>query len=320
MSVTVGTFNLNNLFSRFNFTATVDSIPEASGGGLQIDFDADEFLVRMYMGRMVSQKDPRETRRLAKRIRSLNINVLAVQEVEHIGMLRSFNEKLLGGLYPHLALIEGNDKRLLDVGILSMLPIGPVTTHQTAVHNDKPEERVFSRDLLQAEIRDNRGNKLFNIYNTHLKSHFLPHNEDPNEGAKRANSRRQRQAETINRILAETENAKSRFVLLGDMNDPPDSVHLAPMIEFKGMSLTNGLATAEETRAPKAERPGQDPIISNWTYRHKQTGNPPKHEQMDQVWLSPALSQEIVAARIDRRTRHGGDGSDHDPAWVVLNL
>jgi len=23
---------------------------------------------------------------------------------------------------------------------------------------------------------------------------------------------------------------------------------------------------------------------------------------------------------IDRRTKHGGDGSDHDPAWIKLDL
>ncbi|MFH8368368.1 hypothetical protein [Streptomyces sp. NPDC018031] len=27
-----------------------------------------------------------------------------------------------------------------------------------------------------------------------------------------------------------------------------------------------------------------------------------------------------LGSHIDRRTRHGGDGSDHDPAWVVLDL
>jgi hypothetical protein len=41
---------------------------------------------------------------------------------------------------------------------------------------------------------------------------------------------------------------------------------------------------------------------------------------MDQLWLSPALAAKQTAAFIDRRTKVGGDGSDHDPAWVVLDL
>jgi exonuclease III len=41
---------------------------------------------------------------------------------------------------------------------------------------------------------------------------------------------------------------------------------------------------------------------------------------MDQVWLSPALAPRREAAFIDRRTKLGGDGSDHDPSWVELDL
>jgi exonuclease III len=38
------------------------------------------------------------------------------------------------------------------------------------------------------------------------------------------------------------------------------------------------------------------------------------------VWLSKALAPRLQSAHIDRRTKHSGDGSDHDPAWVVLDL
>ena len=41
---------------------------------------------------------------------------------------------------------------------------------------------------------------------------------------------------------------------------------------------------------------------------------------MDQVWLSPALAPKLKSAFIDRRTKLAGDGSDHDPSWVVLDL
>jgi exonuclease III len=40
---------------------------------------------------------------------------------------------------------------------------------------------------------------------------------------------------------------------------------------------------------------------------------------MDQVWLSEPLAAKQTAAFIERRT-NGGDGSDHDPSWVVLEL
>ena len=95
-----------------------------------------------------------------------------------------------------------------------------------AEHPDSPKSRVFSRDLLQVEILDDNGDKLFNIYNTHLKSHFVPHGQDPAEGARRENERRRHQAETISRIISQIERPGSRFILSRDMNDPPDSKHI----------------------------------------------------------------------------------------------
>jgi exonuclease III len=41
---------------------------------------------------------------------------------------------------------------------------------------------------------------------------------------------------------------------------------------------------------------------------------------MDQVWLSRALAAKETSAFVDRRSKVSGDGSDHDPAWITLNL
>ena len=82
----------------------------------------------------------------------MDVDVLTVQEVEHIGILKRFNRDHLEKLYPHVVLIEGNDQRFIDVGILSKLPIGAIVSYQTAARPDEPNRRVFSRDLLQVEI------------------------------------------------------------------------------------------------------------------------------------------------------------------------
>ena len=42
MQVSVGTFNLNNLFSRFNFQAEVAGKPSADDGGITLTFGADD--------------------------------------------------------------------------------------------------------------------------------------------------------------------------------------------------------------------------------------------------------------------------------------
>ena len=323
MPISIGTFNLNNLFSRYNFQAEIAALPPHEAGGIELTFSQGEVLARTFMGRLVKAKDPGETALIAQRIRAMDVDVLAVQEVEHIEILRGFNRDHLGGLYPHVALIEGNDPRMIDVGVLSKLPLGPIVSHQAAVHPDTPDYPVFGRDLLGVRILDARGDKLLTLYNTHLKSHFVPAGEDPVAGAARANARRRQQAEVIARILSAEERRGAKFVLAGDMNDPPDSADLVPMLVVDGDPLHNGLAAAVETRAAKPETKGQGPGPAStvWTHRFNPPGAaPPVYELFDHIWLSRALVPCLRSAHIDRRMKHGGDGSDHDPAWVVLDL
>lgn len=324
MTIRVATFNLNNLFSRYNFRAEIDESPAGDAGGITLTFDQDQFDVRTFMGRLVRAKDADDTNEVARRIRDvIDADVLAVQEVEHVEILKLFNREHLQNLYRHVVLVEGNDQRLIDVGLLSKYPIGTIASHQAAVHDEQPDRRVFSRDLLQVEILDHRGRKLFTIYNTHLKSHFVPFGEDPEQGRINANNRRRRQAQTIARIITRMERPNSRFVLTGDMNDPPDSEFLQPMFVADNRPLANALANPSETRPPKAETPGQGPGPQTpaWTHRF----NPPgpafaQYRLYDHIWLSQALADRFDNATIDRRRNHGGDGSDHDPAWIELSL
>jgi endonuclease/exonuclease/phosphatase family metal-dependent hydrolase len=324
MVVRVGTFNLNNLFSRFNFQAEIGQVPASDPGGITLTFDQDGFRVRTFMGRLVREKSPGDTAEIARRLASvMNADVLAVQEVEHIEILKQFNREHLQNLYSHIALVEGNDQRLIDVGIMSKLPIGMIVSHQTAVHPDEPTQRVFSRDLLQVEILDHNRDKLFTIYNTHLKSHFVPFGEDPIQGAIDANNRRKQQAETISRIITRAERPNSRFVLAGDMNDPPGSQFLSPMLTVDNQPLVNALENPAETRPPKAETPGQGPGPQTraWTHRFNPPGpDLPEYQLFDHIWVSQTLAGRCANPTIDRRTNHGGDGSDHDPAWIELDL
>ncbi len=324
MVVRIGTFNLNNLFSRFNFQAEIGQVPDDDPGGITLTFNQDEFNVRTFMGRLVREMSPDDTAEIARRIVNvINADVLAVQEVEHIEILKQFNREHLQNLYSHIALVEGNDRRLIDVGIMSKLPIGMIVSHQTAVHPDEPNRRVFSRDLLQVEILNHNRDKLFTIYNTHLKSHFVPFGEDHIQGTINANNRRRRQAEMISRIISRMERPNSRFVLTGDMNDPPDSQFLLPMLTVDNRPLVNTLVNPVETRPSKAETVGQGsgPQTPAWTHRFNPPGpDLPEYRLFDQIWVSQTLADRFNNPTIDRRTKHSGDGSDHDPAWIELDL
>ena len=190
---------LGEPISRFNFSGAIEAIESGGSTGamtIRYEFtDPDNIRVRTFLGKLVKAKDPDDTEEIAERILNMDLDVLAVQEVENIEILKEFNKEQLGRLYPHQVLIEGNDNRFIDVGLLSKLPLGAVTSFQTAVEKIPPHRRVFSRDLLSIEVlNESRSRKLFTLYNTHLKSHF----GDDNLGGKAKNDgRRQRQAEAI---------------------------------------------------------------------------------------------------------------------------
>lgn len=323
MHISVGTFNLNNLFSRYNFElqAAVDEPQQPSLSYTKIKSivqSLDDKPVD-YKGRILHKKDADERQKIIDRIKAMDADVLAVQEVEDIDTLRYFARHELAGLYPYVLLIEGNDPRLIDVAVMSKYPIGAATTWQTATNPSAPGQPVFSRDMLQAEILNpERKGRLFTLFVHHLKSHFVPFTEDQLAGHEAANERRREQAETAALILEKEMRPDSAYIVLGDMNDAPDSAFLRPLTDNFDLKLVNALAEATETQAPpKSTSP---PPHHLWTHRFKETGKPAEYELFDQIWLSPALAPKLTGAFIGRRTRMGGDGSDHDPAWVTLEL
>lgn len=330
MIVTVGTFNLNNLFSRFNFSSAIDEIQKTGSADavtIQYEFtDLENIRIRTFMGKLVKAKDEPESAAIAKRIKAMGatgvqgVDVLAVQEVENIHILKDFNKTFLGNLYPHQVLIEGNDSRFIDVGLLSKLPLGAITSYQAVTHSDNPNKTVFSRDLLEVEVLNStRSKKLFTIYNNHLKSHF---GDEDNNGQGKVSSdiRRTQQAEKIAEIVSSRMRPNSKFIITGDMNDPPTAAPLQPMLTIDGNNLFNALQNPQETRPAKPESGGNDPQTTAWTHRFKKSGQPPDHKLFDQIWLSQRLASTFKGSFIERRTKHGGNGSDHDPAWVELDI
>lgn len=331
MSTTVGTFNLNNLFSRFNFKAEIDE--DTGGGGQRLrqsyEFsDPNDVRVRRYQGRLVRGKDAGGRGHLARRLLGMHedidvapptVDVWAVQEVEDIDTLRYFASNDMGGSYPYVVLIEGNDPRLIDLAVLSRYPLGAVTSWQHAVHPEQPSRRVFGRDLLQVDVLNrSRSRRLFTLFNNHLKSHFVPYDQDQETGAALANRRRRQQADMVAQIVAAQTRPNSRYVITGDMNDPVDSPWLEPFTQTSKLNVRDGLVSPIETRRAKADDP--PPSGPAWTHRYKASGEPAAYELYDQIWLSPSLADKHDGSWIIRRRTHGGQGSDHDPALVRLAI
>ncbi len=349
MDLTIGTFNLNNLFDRFNFATDLGSLPARDrrvrttyqwtfvGGGTdsndpppQLDEQMSSTpIVRIQRnanGALLRAKPEPAVRAIADRIAAMNVQVLAVQEVENLDALRRFNRDTLGqtraGAYEYEVLIEGNDPRFIDVAVLSRLPVANVTSHRHEVHpeNDLP---IFGRDLLQLDVLSpTRSRRLVTVFVNHLKSNFIRWNDpDPDQARRNNRTRRRRQAETVARVVDGRTRRGGRFVVMGDMNDDPDSELLEPMIARLG--LVDGLAEVVENRPPPPSRNPEDtPPGSRWTHRFRRSNGPDTFALLDQIWLSPRLEGNLAGAVIDRRVAWNassrGVGSDHDPVWVNL--
>lgn len=321
--IKLATFNLNNLFSRFNFKATINQIQNGSAS-IEYKFTAgDDIQFKTFKGSLIKAQPASKTKKIASRILlpAMDADVLAVQEVENIEILKEFNKLNLSNLYPHRVLIEGNDPRFIDVGVLSKLPIGAVTSFQTAEHAAKPNKRVFGRDLLEIEILNEQRTKvLFTLYNTHLKSHFGD-DDGGGQGKVKNDERRRQQADVMQQIIGKRMKKTSRYAVVGDMNDPPNSDPLKSLRKIDGQNMFNALTNPTEVGQMKDEtNPADNPTTTAWTHRFKASGNPPHHLLFDHIWLSPKLSDKLLGSFIGRRKNLGGDGSDHDPAWVELNL
>jgi endonuclease/exonuclease/phosphatase family metal-dependent hydrolase len=350
MDLKVGTFNLNNLFGRWNLYidapqpapagATAASVPQrvaatkpprdwlepapaiptglTSAGARarpkrpdvkiviegNVTPDGIKWRTNPYDGRVVFKKTPKAQKTLADRIRAIDVDVLAVQEVESIEALQEFvdTHKLNDAGYKHLVLVEGNDDRLIDVGIISRQPIGAVVSWRHRTYENRRAKPIFSRDLLQVEIlSDDRRKTLLTLYVNHLKSKLARDADETRAG----NLRRQTERPP-----------PGPFIVLGDMNDTPTTTRLAAI---RDLGLVDALTDPDESGGPYPVNDPTPPPNKVWTHRFRANGKT-DYELFDQIWLSPDLAQKQAGAWINRHTTREGDATDHDPPYISLSL
>ena len=161
---------------------------------------------------------------------------------------------------------------------------------------------------------------LFTVFNTHMKSHF---GDDDGGGAGKVKNdkRRRQQAEVMQSIISKRMQKNARYAVVGDMNDPPDAAPLNALKTMDDQAMFDALKNPTEVGAMKSEtNPADNPATTAWTHRFKASGKPPEHHLFDHIWLSPKLALKHQGSFIGRRKNLGGDGSDHDPAWVEIDL
>lgn len=237
-----------------------------------------------------------ELERVAERIRKLDADVIAFQEVESRGYLTRFIEVFLPQMgYEHIVHLEGNDLRGIDVCLASRLPVGPVRSYRHVTFPDENGNPMrFRRDLLCAQIEP-PGADPIQVWVVHLKS---------KGGGEGSGPIRVGEARQIRKLLdGELQsNPEARIIVCGDFNDTWDSAALRAIV---GRGSTAMKCFAEEI--PKKEQ-----ISYN---------KEPYRSMIDFILCSPGLAQRYVPGSYQI---HPGtvksSGSDHNPVSARFKM
>ncbi len=215
----------------------------------------------------------------ARVISAVSADVLAVVEAEDRTALLGFNEQVIGSIsatpYRHVMLIDGNDERGIDVGLLTRdgFAIGAMRSHVDDL--DAQGRRIFSRDCPEYSIDTPSGNQLTLLIN-HFKSKGYG-------SAAQSAARRKLQTQRVKAIYEQlVAQGRVHVAVVGDFNDTPDSDALAPLL-----AETDLKDVSAHPRFDDGGRPG--------TFGPCTAGN-----KIDFVLLAPALWRLVSAAGINR--------------------
>lgn len=260
--------------------------------------------------------DEEAMRNTARVMIELNADILAVVEAESRPALAAFNADIVGSLggtpYSHVMLIDGNDARGIDVGLLTGedVLIGNMRSHV----DDRTDEGqpIFSRDCPEFELLLPSGERLLLLVN-HLKSKGYGSQAT-------SDARRRLQAQRIKSIYDDAvARGEKHIAVVGDFNDTPTSAALAPLL---------GQTDLRDAFAHPAFDDGGYP----GTYGSCGAAN-----KIDYLLLSPQLFEKVEAGGVARSGMWPGvrprrwevfpelqkpqnAGSDHAAVWVDIDL
>lgn len=254
------------------------------------------------------------TENTARVVNLLNADIIGIVEAEDRVGLKAFNDtviKKVGGQpYAHVMLIDGNDDRGIDVGIMSRSAF-PIDFMRSHVDDAVGGSAIFSRDCPEYVFSLSSGIRLLVMVN-HLKSkgYGSPATSD---------ARRELQAKQVRAIYNQRrQEGIQHIAIIGDFNDIPDSTPMAPLLQ-QGSDLKD---VSQHANYQGDSRPGTH-------------GNGTASGKFDYILLSPALWATVQQAGIERRGVWGGKNgtlwphlpemksakdaaSDHAALWVDL--
>jgi endonuclease/exonuclease/phosphatase family metal-dependent hydrolase len=283
-------------------------------GGLEVVADGRDDWVG-WLELKLAQVDDLAVENTARVIRDVGADVLGLIEAESRPALTRFSKEMLprvnGKSYDHIMLIDGNDDRGIDVGI--MLRKGyELTAIRSHVDDADDDGIIFSRDCAEYEIKTASKKSLVVLLN-HFKSKGF--GSQPASNAKRLRQAK-RTAAIYKALLA---SGQKNVAVLGDFNDTPASDPLKPLL-----TNTNLKDITEHTNFVSDGREG--------TF-----GNGTASNKIDYVLLSPSLFALVEGGGIFRKGCWGGANgtlfphydemtkaihaaSDHAAIWAEIDL
>lgn len=249
-------------------------------------------------------------------MKDLEADILGVVEAESRPVLYDFNRLILpavdGTPFRHVMVIDGNDERGIDVGLMTQAgyPINPMHSHVDDELLDG--NLVFSRDCPEYTVTTPAGNTVVVMVN-HFKSKGY--------GTYASSSaRRKAQAERVKDIYRGLISGGEPYVaIVGDLNDTPDSAHLAPLLKQTDLQ--------DAFKHPDFDDGGYPGTYGSCTDRNK----------IDYLLLSPELYSRVMKGGVCRKgmwpgvqpkkwdvydeiTRPEDAASDHAAVWVDIDV
>lgn len=256
----VVTWNVENLFDTEDDPDTFDPLPPPS--------DADVV---------------RKLNDLEAVLRPLNADFVALQEVENETILARLAGQMSDLGYDNYGLVDAFDGRGIDVAYMTRLPLSSspmVTSHlgERFPLPDGSDEIFYTRDALEVFV--DVGEAKVGVIIVHFRS--------MRDGG--GDIREAEAAYTAQIAEARIDSGLSNILVVGDLNDIPDSPPLRAILAGSLVDLT--LAVPEDDR---------------WTFTFDRI-----RRQFDYILASP----QMAASTSDVIILHGGDvdtASDHQP-------
>lgn len=236
-------------------------------------------------------------------IRSVAPDILALQEIGSEEYLLELRDDLAreGLVYEGWAIALATDEVRRTAALWKGEVAVEAVSHADLGFRHFGEAVTVKRGLLELKLLDEQGQGRASVFVAHLKSRYTDDKRDPRSARRRAGEA-EAARERILQLYPEPES--SRYLVVGDLNDGPNS---SPVQRF----LTKG------PRVLARLLPAEDLSGLSWTHDYRKGG---EYSSIDHMlvsigWMEMRDAKATIADRPDYY-----EGSDHRMVWVDVAL